>query len=228
MAADAVQIGSRFSDSGDLTSVAGNSVGGAGHCFLIGLSFDNGATLDTVGDNKGNAYTRIGTGVAAPSRLELYRCENGNGGAGHTASAEFTGPSFGTIYLIEATGLLTSGQQFDQTAANQDGSSPYTVTTPTLGQADELIITLMGSGAAAPTYASSNTTIIDKEENGGAFWTSVITKAVAASTSAFTPSFTGGDGNSILIVATFKAAAAGGVTFDISKFNRPALPRLRM
>jgi hypothetical protein len=212
MTIDAVLVGSlKSADTGPITTVGGTTQA-SGSTFVVAVSFDNGASISTVTDSKSNAYTQIGTTQAnagSAHKKALYRCENGTGGASHTATVAFTGGSaFGTVYLIEITGAAAAS--FDQTAQGADTSSPYTLTLPVLSQADEVIITLHGSGQGGTvTYLSSNTTIFSTETDGLSYWTSAVSKVVVSSTSAFTPSFTGGDTATAQIAGTFKAAGGG-------------------
>jgi hypothetical protein len=207
MAIQAALVGTKGSGSGTLTTGAGTTT--TGSTFVIGLSFDATASVNVLSDSKGNTYTQIGTTLSFEGHKKaLYRCENGTGGASHTAQCTFTASSFGTIYLVEVTGAAAAS--FDQTAQGTDAASPYTVTTPTLSQANEAIITLVGnSGGNNPmNYASSNTTVLAQEGDGGSFWTSAISKTIVAATTAFTPSWThGGSAGVALITATFKEAS---------------------
>lgn len=212
MAIDAVLVGTKTSGAGTLVSGAGTTT--TGSTFVIAVSFDAGSDVSTVSDSKSNTYTQIGTTLSSDgAKKALYRCENGTGGASHTATVTFTGSSFGTIYFIEVTGAAAAS--FDQTAQGTDAASPFTVTTPTLSQADEVIVTLIGNGAGnnPMSYASSNTTVLEQEGDGSSFWTSAISKAVVAATTAFSPSFTNASGNTCaLITATFKQASGAGST----------------
>jgi hypothetical protein len=211
MAIDAALVGTRASGAGaSLTTGSGTTT--TGSTFAIAISFDNTVTISTVADSKGNTYTIAGSVQQDGSishKKALYYCQNGTGGSGHTATVTFSGGSFGTVYLIEVTGAATAS--FDKTAQGADNASPYTVTLPTLSQADEVIITIHGSRqGGSVTYASSNTTILSQESDGDNYWTSVVSKVVVASTTAFSPSFTGGDTDTAQVAATFKASAGGG------------------
>lgn len=208
---DAVLVGTKTSGvSGPLVSGAGTTT--TGSTFIVCLSFDNGVTVSSVTDSKSNTYTLIGSAQVSAGvthKKALYRCENGTGGASHTATAAFSGDPAGTIYLVEVTGAATAS--FDQTAQGTDTESPYTLTLPTLSQADEVIVTLFGTQSGGTlSYASSNTTLIGTESNGDAYWSSCVSKVVVSSTSAFSPSFTGGNIDTALIAGTFKATGGGG------------------
>jgi hypothetical protein len=145
------------------------------------------------------------------AKKELFYCQNGTGGSGHTASAAFNTNSFGTIYLIELTGVTTTS--FDLTTQGTDATSTFGVATGTLSQANEVIITLIGNGDSnnPMNYASSNMTELAEEGDGSNFWTSAIYKQVVAATTSFTPAITSASsGTHATINATFKATGGGG------------------
>ncbi len=212
MAIDAVLVGTKTSGSGTTLTSGSGTTTASGSTFLIALSFDSGATQSNIRDSKSNTYTLTGTVLSdGGAKKALYRCENGTGGANHTASADFSSSSFGTIYLIEVTGALASS--FDVTTQGVDTTSAYGVATGTLAQADEVVITLIGNyaGNNPMNYASSNMTELAEEGDGSTYWTSAVYKQVVSSTSSFLPSITsnaaGGTGHST-INATFKAASS--------------------
>ncbi len=216
MAIDAVLVGTKTSGSGTTLTTGSGTTTASGSTFLIALSFDGGVTQSNIRDSKSNTYTLTGTVLSdGGAKKALYRCENGTGGTNHTASADFSGSPFGTIYLIEVTGALASS--FDVTTQGVDTTSTYGVATGTLAQADEVVITLIGNydGANPMNYASSNMTELAEEGNGASFWTSAVYKQVVSATTSFTPSITsaaaGGTGHAT-INATFKAAASGSST----------------
>ena len=126
----------------------------------------------------------------------------------HTATVTFSGSPDGTAYLVEVTGAATAS--VDQTGGAPDATSPYEATLGTLAQADELILSMIAATDAAPTFASTNGTLIDAEQNGALYWTSAIAKRVVASTTGPTVGFTGGNADSIVAAVSFKQAAAGG------------------
>lgn len=218
MAADALLVGRTSSASSPIVTASGTTT--TGSTFVVAISCGAAATISAVTDSKGNTYTIIGsvqTDSGGNHRKALYRCNNGTGGAGHTASVTFTGSGIdGTVHLIELTGVTTSS--FDQTAQGNDSASPYGVTLPTLSQADEIIITIIGGngGTGGAATSSSNTTTVSEELNDTAYWHSCVTKAVVASTAAFTPSFTmaGGPWDTALVSASFRAATVTTATLS--------------
>lgn len=214
MAIDATLVGTKGSANGTLTTGGGATT--TGSTFVIALNYDAGATLSTALsalDNKGNTYVQIGsTQSVSGAKRALYYCANGAGGSGHVASAAFSASSFGTIYLAEITGAEAA--PLDVNTAGTDATSPFTLASGTLAQADELILALVGNGEGANPmgYASSNMTELGQEGNGAAFWSSAFFKAAVASTTSFVASFTSNGGNNThgMMLASFKQASVGG------------------
>lgn len=209
MAIDAVLVGQASSSGSSATTASGSTT--TGSTFLIAISYDAGVTISSVSDNKGNTYTLANTAHAGGSghSKAIYYKESGTGGAGHTATVNFSGAFFGTVYLIECTGADVAS--FDQSAQGTPSVSPYSVSTSTLAQADEVIVSIFGTGSSGPTYASSNTTVLGSEPDGVSYWTSCVSKQVVASTTAFAPSFTETSGNNdtgLVVVAIKQGTAA--------------------
>lgn len=200
---DAVLVGMDSGDD-DLATTPGNTT--TGSTFVLALSFIASATVAGIVDPFENDWTLIDLETSGSQSLALYRCENGIGGENHSVSIDFTGSSFGTAYLIEVLGAAAAS--FDKTNSATDGESPFTVDLPTLDQANEVILTIVGNESGGTIiYNSSNTTIIGTESDGNAYFTSAVSKAIVASTAAFTPSFTSdGSGTHVLVSASFKAA----------------------
>lgn len=226
MAVNAVLVGTRGTSGSNTVSTGAGTTQATGSTFLICTSFDPGVTDNTPTDSKSNTYTRIGTAQTGNAKVTMYKCENGTGGASHSATHTFSGSAFPTCHLIEITGALAAS--FDQTAQGIDGSgSPWTLTSPTLSQANEVVVAMVesnGSGGANGDYSSSNFTILSSEPDFSNFWTSGVAKLVVAATTAVTPSFTRANENTSatcgLILATFKEGAAAAATKDTEQPNR--------
>lgn len=192
-------------DDTPVSSTAGTS-NATGSTFVALLSYGSNQSVTGVTDSKGNgAYTLVDSQTNNGVTVDVWVLENGAGGSGHYATATLSGSgAYPTIYLVEIVG--GSATPVDVHAKAADSTTPYTVTTPTLSQADELILTIAGySGFGGAAHTSSNTTTVDVENNTY-YYTSIVTKKVVSATTAFTPSFTNGlttpDG--ALIAVTFK------------------------
>lgn len=213
MAIAAALVGARGTGGGNTATTTAGTTSASGSTFVAAVSWDASATSPTVSDNKGNTYTGVGTpqtdGLGAYT--QLFVCQNGTGGSSHTATFTTSGACYPVIHLVEITGAATAS--LDKNAQTFDSGTPYTVTSPTLSQADEIVICVAaenhGGGAA---YASSNTTVLSQEQDTGSYWTSAVSYAVVASTSAFTPSWTRtvGGYSCGLALATFKQSSGGG------------------
>jgi hypothetical protein len=214
--ADAVLIGTRgTSATNTVSTVAGASTGGATSTFVIVCSFDPSTTNNTPTDTFGNTYSIVGTVMTAGggSKLVRYRCVGGTGGAGHAATMTFSASAFSTLHLIELTGLIAS--PVDVAVQGTDATSPYTISSGALAQADEVLIAALEQNVGgAGAYSSSNFTVLSNEPDTGSFWTSGVAKLVVSASSSVTPSFTrlnATDAVSNIFVDSYKATASGGV-----------------
>jgi len=224
MTIDAILVGKKSTATQTATTdTSGPNAGTTttGNGYVVAAAYDGTTTAATPTDSKGNTYTLIGTvqlDANSEAKVTLYKCMPGDagyvgGGAGHTATMTWApNNAFATLYLIEITGVASTGG-FDQTAQGNDGASPFTLTSPTLGQANEVVLCLIEANhgvSGTNTYSSSNFTILAQESDGATYWTSAIAKLVVSSTAAVTPSFTCTAGTAGgLILATFKDAGGG-------------------
>jgi len=221
MAIEAVLVGTGATSTSSVTTAGGTTT--TGSTFVISASFDPGANISSVTDSKGNTYTQVVTPqtTSSGSKLAMYYCANGTGGASHTATVNYSATAYSVVYLVEVTGAASAS--FDVTAKTVDTSSPFTVSTGTLAQADEVVITAVANDdGSSVNYTSSNTTIIGENNDTANYWTGAISKQVVASTSSFTPSFTLSAGTNLaLITATFKAAGGGAFTLtaDVGSYT---------
>lgn len=216
MAIAAVLIGARgTSATSSVSTTAGTSTGGSGNHGVLALSFDGTTTVSTpVTDSKGNTFTAIGTPQSDGNGglSQFFVRYNWTGGATHSITVNFSATAFATAHLIEVTGGSTSPQDI----ANQtlDTGTPFTITTGTLAQAAECVLSLCACNATSSvgTYASSTDTILSQETNTASFWTSAVGYVITASTSAITPSWTYSTstaGAGVLYLALKEAGASG-------------------
>lgn len=114
----------------------------SGSSFFIFVGFQ-GSTTPTVSDSKSNSYTQVGSTVLyadSSGGAAVFKCENGAGGSGHTASCSLPG-DFKEIAFLEVVGAVTSGIVDRAPAGNDATTSPYTSnSTGTTVQADELAV----------------------------------------------------------------------------------------
>jgi hypothetical protein len=209
MAIAATLVGARGTGGGNTATTTAGTTSGSGSTFVVCASWDQTASAPTVSDSKGNTYTAQGTPQSdvLGAYIQIWVCQNGTGGASHTATFSTTGASYPTVHLIEVTGAEAAS--LDKIAQGSDSSPPFTVTSPTLSQADEVVVCICADNTTSGAYASSNFTIISSETDIANYWTSAVGVLVVAATTAVTPSFTRGT-NAGLALATFKQGS--GVT----------------
>lgn len=181
------------------------------------VQVDDPNTSITVEDNKGNTFTENGSSQEATpniNRIRHFRCENANGGASHTVTVKWTsGSGDPSIFFLALSGCATSSYDSGSLANATDGSSPFTVTSGTLAQADSIVIGGICSGETSHTsYSNSSGFTREQEEtNDGSFWPGAIFSKVVSATTGVALSVTNsGAANTALKIAAYKAAAAGG------------------
>lgn len=217
------------------TKVTGNTLTSAttpggttqvsGSTFLIYVTDPN--QNITVGDNKGNVYTQIGTTFAfggTPSRVSRWMKQNGTGGAGHTITVTWTsGSADPSVFFVELKGVAAASLDSPASATGLDSATPFTVSTaaPT-AQASEIAIAFDGidQGGIITRAESTGFSLVQEEQNGNAFWTGSVWSKVLSATGTVTPSFTDSLGDGVdrgLVIDTFKAstAATGGRTLRL-------------
>jgi hypothetical protein len=188
----------------------------SGSTFLILVFWQSARTFTSVVDSKSNIYTQIDTEITigGTDRCRAYYCENGTGGASHTATLNISGLAVCGIMFLEITGGLTSGS-LDQHGERDDVASPFTLAAGlTITQAVELLVTALvgNSGSNPATHAESGlgSSAIQtgtQETDGTNFYCSAMATKVTAATAAFNPSWTesGATGAATWLI-TFKDA----------------------
>lgn len=214
MAIAAALVGARGTSAGSsVTTTAGSTTGGSGNHGVLCLSWDATRTVTTpVTDSKGNTFTAIGTAQADGNGglLQFWVSYNWTGGATHSITVNFSGAAFPVAHLIEVTGGSSSPQ--DQANQTTDASSPYTITTGTLAQAAECVLSACGANTGSDgAYSSSTDTVLSQEPSVASFWTSGVGYVITASTSAVTPSWTvwSRSGGASVIYLALKEGTAG-------------------
>jgi len=214
------------STSSSALATTGVTTQASGSVFVAAVIFGATATFTSIVDSKSNTYTQIGTEISNGStganyKARLYYVENGTGGSSHTATVNLNTAEVVTILFAEITGALTSGA-LDQSDGRRDTTSPFGLAAGlTTVQANELLLSFLGgvSGNNPATHAETclgSSTIQSgaEETDGSQFWTGAIATAIKSSTGTFNPSWTesGNTTDSVVFLATFKAAASGGTT----------------
>lgn len=201
--------------SGATSTTCASFTSTTGDTIFVTVSDASGQSGVTITDNKSNTYTQVGTtqvSALGGSQLRRFACQNANGGAGHTVTATWAANSDAVVCVFDLTGVLAAS--LDKSAQADDSSSPWTVTSATLTQADEIAISAV-SGSWSGTFSESSGFTIDQQEgNNSLYWTSAAGSKVVSATTALTPSWsiTGGGSGSAVTIDTFKASAGGGGT----------------
>ena len=185
----ATSVNTPSSSTTQTTAAVTTSVSGS--TFLV-FMYTSSATSCV--DNMGNVYTRfLGYPTDAQGKwCNVWICENGKGGAGHTVTVTNSSASNRLAFLIEVIG---SGG-IDINVANVDASSPYTITSPVLARTAELALLFGGTDSTSSTGTfteSTGFTIGGQGTDGGLlgntmFWAS---KTLSGSLLPITPSWTG-------------------------------------
>lgn len=212
---DAVLVGTHGATTSNTVTTGSGTSSVSGSTFLIGVSWDATTSISSVSDSKSNTYTAVGTpqndgGAGSGGNHQFYVCENGTGGTSHTATVNFSGTAYPTAHLIEITGAATPVQ--DIAVQTQDAGTPFTASTGTLAQANEVIVALCGANiGSAGAYASSNFTILSQENDVSQYWGSAVASLVVSSTSSVTPSFTrtNSSGAAAVLAISFYEDAGG-------------------
>lgn len=203
-------------------TTAGVATSASGSTFVLAVVTRSagGGTFVSIGDNKSNSYSIIGSEQISGGGFvwcRLYRCENAAGGAGHTFTVTVSGSQEITLFALEITGAAAAS--FDKTNQASDATSPYNSgSTPTTGQANELIVGFLGgdSGSNPATHTINNSTpsagswtIQLEETDGSTLWTGAFATAIVSATGAYQAGFTeSGAVEGVVFTATFKEAAA--------------------
>jgi hypothetical protein len=195
--------------TGSFTSATGDT---------IGVWFNYGASTDptSVTDNKGNTYTQRGKVSRTGSFTSfLYTCENATGGAGTVVTLNIGFTEYPTLAAVAMSGVVTSSVLDVLTTDGVDTVQPWTLSSGTLAQADEIVFGFVGSdsGGASDTFTEgSGMTKLGEVVDSNLYWTGALAYVVVAATTARVQSWTnsGGGSNSTQIVASFKASGGGG------------------
>lgn len=190
-----------------------------GNAILFGVGHFTGAgNFSSISDSNGNTYTTdVGPTTGGTNDARIASNTNITGGAGHT----FTGTCATNGYLLllvsEFSGLATSSA-FDKSATGTEtGTSHSTAATATLSQADEVVYAIGAANTlgALPVIANSDgtfTEVLNEPSNLGENGVAAY-KTVNATTAVSWNGWTSNNSiTAVSVLATYKAAAAGGGT----------------
>lgn len=186
----------------------------SGSNFYLLISFRQGDTFNGVSDSKGNTYTQVDTLADGGYgwTISTYRCENGTGGSGHTATVTMGATTRIVCYFVEITGAVLSGAT-DQHSIAKDTSSPFDGTALTTTQANEILLGIVRSNDTVNTTITVNggMTQLDIDATNTA---SVAFYRALSATGTYSPAATSSPGGTQAIVAmlSIKEASGGGST----------------
>lgn len=161
-----------FATSSGITTTAGNPA------FIFVISALSGTS---VSDSKGNTWTPIGGNITTSDGVmgRLWYCAALVGaGSGHTAGYT-SGSTFGTVFFLEFTGTIDTAS----IGSIADNGAPWTVTSGSFIDADELAVVFVGGGNSSGTevYAASGYTKALDQPDSNWYTACVFTKQLASS-----------------------------------------------
>lgn len=172
--------------------------------------------FSSIVDSKGNTYTIENTEVPwgiGSAKMRAYHCENGAGGASHTATITLSGAGPILVLFLEITGAAVAS--FDTANRLTDNASPFVSSSLSNAQAASMYVSAIGddsgSNPATLACASFNVQAGASETNGVSFYVGGIATQIVASIAARTASWTStGANNSAVWEAIFKELIGGG------------------
>lgn len=201
----AIAQSTKKSQSGAGVTTNALTTAATGSVFVVICAAQDGTINSTITDSKSNSYGApiLDLVNGAGQGIKVWYKENGAGGASHTVSNSTAAD--GTLYLLELTGMLTSGA-LDQSASNLDSTNPFVTTGITTTTATQTIIAAAsGIGAYTP---SGGFTTVQEETDSGLYWPSCVAARDVTSTGTYSATFTDAGANpTALIIASFKAGA---------------------
>ena len=172
-------------------------------------------TPTSVTDSKGNTYSLKVSYLWASfgATFTVYECVNGTGGAGHTATVNWSSSGNRSATFLE----IASSAGTDCTVTAADASSPYTITSWGLASSAELGILLgAADGVANPaTFAESTGFTIRQSQQDNTNYNAyfVASKDLTGTNGPITPSFTStGSSTGASILMTFTPIVSPATT----------------
>lgn len=197
------------------------SLPAAGNCVMVPISInhDPSHANTSVTDNQSNTYTKQAQMLDNKNQADLFADFSIGSPSGTftvTVSPAFTSNNYITFVLLEISGLQTTSV-LDQTAT-ANIASPATSTTVgptgTTAQADELVVAVLSTETGDTNLnltVPSGYTEIATEQNGNSLAGHQSAYKIVTATGTQSATWThDGTANTGSLIATFKAAAAGG------------------
>jgi hypothetical protein len=172
----------------------------AGSSFFVVVSDPNQNIRVT--DNKGNAkYRRVVYNAGATSKLSIWACFNGSGGASHQATVDWlSGTADPTVTFHEVTAASGYAAVLALIAQGVDNVAPQSFTTPTLPNSNIFgLVAAHSEGIVTDYNESTGYSLSEEETNDALYWTQAVRYKTPVGTAAESPNFpTVGSGQSVL------------------------------
>lgn len=203
-----IGVGAAAADTdGNVTTASRTTQASGSACFVM-VNHASGNTANAPTDNMGNTYIALGTNPQSTSsyRLDVFYDATCAGGAGHTVSCTLTAAAEVSCIWREVKGV-TAVDTAAVNATTDDSSSPFTVTSGTLAQANSIVLLFFGSNSgdnpATITEATFTQDADSRILNGALYWTGGLLWKTVASTTGVAASVTqtGGSNGSLKIGA---------------------------
>lgn len=200
--------------TGSVTVTAGNLIICSAEADTVAL---NGITMT---DSKSNAWTRVkATSSAATFDSEVWYAIATVGGASYTVTATDTGGGVDSLIICEEwSGASATPVDVSAAASGITSTALNSGATASTAQNNEIVI---GAGSASGNVTmTAGGTYTNLNKVNTTFSTQAFESKIVSSTGAQTADMTSGtSGTWNMIVATFKEAAAGGVS-DLNIDNK--------
>lgn len=162
----------------------------AGSSFFVAVSDPN--QNIKVEDNKGNAkYRRVLYNPGSTSKISIWACFNGNGGAGHQATVDWlSGTADPTVTFHEITAATSYAAVLELLATAFDNTAPQGLTSPTLGGSGRLGMVMASSETIVTDYnESTGYSLSEEETNDALYWTHSVRAKAGVGPTAESPNF---------------------------------------
>lgn len=194
----------------------------SGGTALISFFYDSSAPT-AVTDNKGNTYSLIATRSLGGMNCWWYASYNITGGAGHYATVTTSGNAWPSMHFAVFTGVQASPLDANVTSSDT-GGQPWTASTGTLAQADEVVVSFVGfdgTGGNQTFTEGSGFTIASQKGDGNNYWPSAVGYKVVNSTTAVGASWTtdgpgAGSAQAPMMMVSLKASSGGGTSYSLA------------
>jgi len=148
-----------FSPVTSLTTAApaGNTNTGSAFVIMV-ITGGTVAGVTPVQDSFSNTYTLKASAavIFGAQHVYCYLCDNGTGGASHTATVNFSASTAGGIFFTEVTGAATSSYDTSNTVSNNGAGASQSGAAVTTTNANDLILSMLGTNGTGDTITDTS------------------------------------------------------------------------